>query len=235
MNKLVRYAAVLLFASLVASSTFADEALDALEKKLVAQWSKIESISTKITMSMEMQGMTQKGEGMMEYVKKGDKEMQRMELKSEMTMGGGQTMASSTLTINDGEYTYTLTEMMGQKTAMKSKSDKGQGTLIGGKMFENLKKDNTVTVLPDESVGGKDAHVIKAVPKASGQPGANASKLFFAKDTGMMIQMLSIDPAGKTVMTTSYSDVKINGTIDPARFVFKAPAGVTVMEMPAMP
>ena len=72
MNKLVRYAAVLLFASLVAPSTFADEALDALEKKLVAQWSKIESVSTKISMSMEMQGMSQKGEGVMEAAFDGD-------------------------------------------------------------------------------------------------------------------------------------------------------------------
>ena len=235
MNKLLRCTALLVFASLITPSTFADEALDALEKTLIQKWSKIESLSTKITMSMEMPSMSSKAEGTMEYLKKDGKELQRMELKSEMTLAGGQTMASSTLTINDGEYNYTLTEMMGQKTAMKSKSDKMQGSPFGGKMFETLKKDNTLTVLPDEKVGGQDAHVIKVVPKAAGQPGAKVMQMYFAKDTGMMIQPLGIDPAGKTVMTMSYFDVKINETIDPARFVFKAPAGVTIMEMPAIP
>jgi outer membrane lipoprotein-sorting protein len=238
MNKLVRCAAALVLVSFLAPSTFADEALDALEKKLIEKWSKTESVSAKISMNTEMDmggaKMTSKGEGSMEFQRKGDKQLMRMELATEMVMPG-QTMASTSVTINDGEYNYTVSEMMGQKSAMKSKSDHAQGSPVDDKMFETLKKDNTVTVLPDEKVGGQDAHVIHAVPKAADQPGANTMKMYFAKDTGVMLQMLGIDQAGKTVMTFSYSDVKVNGKIDPARFVFEAPPGVTVMEMPGMP
>jgi outer membrane lipoprotein-sorting protein len=42
--------------------------------------------------------------------------------------------------------------------------------------------------------------------------------------------MMGLDEASMPMMTLTYQDVRINPGIDPSRFVFEAPAGVTMVD-----
>ena len=209
---------------------------EAVEKKLIENWSKVQSLSAKLVMSADMGSEDQKGsakgEGTFEYMLKDGKALFRNEMKMTQEFGGAQKMETSTLTISDGQFAYMLTDGMGQKMAMKRKAGEGGSGNPGGKeVFETLKKDNDLKLLPDDKVDGKDAYVIEAVPKAAEPTGPSTMVFFFHKDTGMMLKMVGKDKSGKQLMTMTYSDVQVNPKINPDRFVFKAPEGVQVMDM----
>jgi outer membrane lipoprotein-sorting protein len=179
---------------------------------------------------MNMQGMSMKSEGTIEYLIQDGKELFRMDMTMKQSMGG-QEMDGSMSTIADGQFVYAVTEMMGQKMAMKQKPDSFQGAVGGKQMFEDMKKSNELKLLPDEKVDGQATFVIEATPKSAGpRPYAN-SKMFFAKDSGIMVKMVGVDTGGNEVMTMKVSDVKRDPKIDADRFVFKAPEGVQVMDM----
>ncbi|GAF73674.1 unnamed protein product, partial [marine sediment metagenome] len=95
----------------------------------------------------------------------------------------------------------------------------------------NMKKNSTLTLLPDEKVEEQAAYVIESKPKSPGPQPMAKSKMFFAKDSGIMIKMVGLDAEGKAIMTMNVKDVKLNPEISPDRFVFKAPEGVEVMDM----
>jgi len=225
---LIAAMALMLCASSVA---VADEKLDAVEKELIKAWEKFESMTADVTMNMNMQGMTNKGTGTFEIDNKGGKDKFRMEMNSEMDMGG-QKMTNTTSTVGDGEFVYSVNEAMGQKTAMKMKPGQGQASApVGRQMFDSLKEQFDLKVLPDETVDGDAAYVLEAKPKQSmGSPIA-MMKMYFVKKHGIMVKMRGMDAAGTEVMTMDYKNVKINPKIDASRFVFKAPEGVQVMDM----
>ena len=224
---LVTLATALLFCC---STSFGGETLESVEKKIVEKWSKLESMSAKMTMEMSQAGASGKSDGTVEYLKRDEKELFRSEMKMTQEMGA-QKMEVSVCMICDGEFAYTSTDMMGQKMVMKQKPDAMQGSPGGKSMFDNLEKINELKSLPDEKVDGKPTFVIEATPKAAGAQPPMKSKLFFAKDTGIMIKMVVLDAEGKSAMTMSYTEVKLNPKIDPGRFVFEAPEGVQIMDM----
>lgn len=209
------------------SAALGGETLETVEKKIIAKWSKLKSMSAKMTMEMKGPAMSGKSDGTVEYLQQDGLELFRIEMKMEQAMGD-QKREISASTICDGKFVYTTSDMMGQKYVMKQKPDAMQVSPGGKLMFESLKKNSELKLLPDKKVDGKAAFVIEASPKAAGgQP----SKLFFAQDTGMMLKMVALDPEGNPAMTMSYTDVKLNPKLDPDRFVFKAPEGVQVMDM----
>ncbi len=214
----------------------AGETLESIEKKISEKWDKVESMSAKMTITTKMGGegmkAESKGQGTFEYISKDGKELQRHEMKVTVSYGEGMTMESSTLMISDGVFLYTLAETMGQKSAAKTKLEDSNFSGSSGKArFQQLRKESNLKLLADEKIGGKDAWVIEASVKTATPGAPSTMKFYFLKDTGMMTKMVVVDSAGATVMTLSFTDVKINVKIDPSRFVFKAPAGVQVIDM----
>lgn len=207
-----------------------DEKLAAVEKELSKVWGNLKSLTADLEMEMTMQGLPTKSKGKVEFVNHPDKELLRMEMKIEIDMGG-QTMESTMSTIYDGEFVYLIKEMMGQTIAVKQKPGAISQSPGGRHMFESLKAQNTLKVLPNEKVDGKDAFVIEATPNSSLPLPVVKLKLFLFKENGVMVKMLGFDSAGKEIVTIRYNDIKINPKIDPDRFVFKAPAGVQVLDM----
>ncbi len=55
--------------------------------------------------------------------------------------------------------------------------------------------------------------------------------MYFEKATGMMVKMVGKDSAGKVMMETLTTDLKVNSSISADRFVFNAPEGVQVIDM----
>lgn len=213
----------------------AEPTLEQIEKDLTKKWEKVESLSSKMKMVGDMQGMTMKAEGTMEYMKKDDKELLRVEMEMTMNSPQGEQKMPST-SISDGEFVYTLTEMMGQQMAMKQKISAMNGAAGGAQMFEQLREQFELKALSSETVDGKDVYVLEGTSKQqSMQNPFKKARFYFATDTGMFLKMSGFDDTGKEVMTMSYSDVKVNPKLDPERFVFKAPEGVQVMDMTNMP
>ena len=77
------------------SAAVADEKLDALEKEIAAKWKKVESMTAKMETTMEMDQGAMKMNHVMkatvEFLRKGDKMLSRIEGEVEMVMDmGGQ-------------------------------------------------------------------------------------------------------------------------------------------------
>lgn len=214
----------------------ADE-FEAIEKKLQAGWEKQKSITAKMQMTSHMEMgtavMDGKGDGSFEYLRQGEKVFSRLEMNNAMTqkMGDQETKTQQTvLTIIDGEYAYTLTDMMGQKMAMKTNIDPKM-TNNPGAMFEEFRQNYELKLLPEETLDGQKTFVIEATPKDKAQnPMMSRMVFYFLQDTGFMVKIVAYGVDGKPVQTVLYTDIKFNVDIAPNRFVFKAPEGVQIMD-----
>lgn len=228
-----------------AASVCAAETLEEAQKKIAEALGKHKTmqVKTKFTQDFKSEAFRMKssGESQTEYRKKSDKVYQsRVEtrMKGVREMGGKEEKDDSTiLQIVDGEFSYVLTETAGQKTAMKQKLNPKTDVnpFDAAALFKLQEKDFAMKLLPDETIGGKAAYVIEATPKKA-QEGQPFSRMvnWYDKKTGIALKSVSYDKAGKEVMTSVATDVKLDGDIPDARFVFKAPAGVEVIDMTKM-
>ena len=225
---------------IAAGPVLAGETLESVEKKIVEQWEKHRSVSAEfaLTQKMEMGGakIGSTTKGTYEHLKDGDRQLYRMDMTTNTVQDfGGQTMKSSSkaMVIDDGEFQYVLTEVqqMPEPMAVKTKSDP---TKVGGSvkaMFDSLRKEYDLKLMPDKTVDGESVYVIQGIPKATGPASWAKSIYHFRKDVGMPVKMVYLDKDGKVVQTLTYTDIKLNPKIDRDRFVFKAPEGVQVMDM----
>lgn len=237
-TRLAGYALVI--AGLIGGASRA-ETIEEIEKKLTETYAKVTSYTAKVTVDMNMDTgdgnrTTSKSESTMEWMRKGDKVFMRADSKTSMTTNyGGQEMKMDNVstTICDGEFLYSVSEMMGQKSAVKMAYDpKAAGDVTG--MFKTLREQAELKVLPDEKVGDEDCYVIESTPKSAGaspMPGGGAMRMYFSKKTGMNLKAVALDDKGKPFSTTLTTDIKIGASIAADRFVFKAPEGVQVMDM----
>jgi outer membrane lipoprotein-sorting protein len=221
----------------LALPAWAEETIDSVEKKLAEAAGKIKAISYKMTAVTDMtfEGGSSKSESvtLYEIQKAGEKFKCRSDTKtSSVTKAAGQEtkMDSTTLIVCDGEFTYTLSEMMGQKMAEKNKLDPAQDGLNLKSTFAMLRKDYNLKVLPDEKADGRDCFVIEAAPKDASSAGTKLV-YHFAKDAGFLMKYVAYGKDGKPTTTMTTADVKLDPTFPPDRFAFKAPAGVEVKDM----
>jgi outer membrane lipoprotein-sorting protein len=143
----------------------------------------------------------------------------------------GQETRSETAmtTICDGQYSYTIMDHQGQKSAVKSEAN----PMVSGEIepvFDSLREHYTLEALPDEKVSGYDCYVVQATAVSAQNPMAR-HVYYFAKDLAVAIKTKTYDASGNVVMSLDTSDIKTNEEIDPERFVFKAPPGVEVQDM----
>ena len=222
------------------TGAWAEETLEQIEKKLNAAHEKLDAYSSDMqtiqNMTFPQGSMKTDIKGKMEWLRKGDKIMFRMEQKGQSAQNfGGQEMKQDvdTLMISDGEFMYTVNKMMGQTQAMKMKADpkmSGETT----KMFEALKTQGEVTVLPSEKFDGADCYCVQVVMAANPGNPMSKQKIWFRKDIGMMSKWVAFNDKDETVMTTTNTNIKVGAKIDEARFVFTAPEGVQVQDLSAM-
>jgi outer membrane lipoprotein-sorting protein len=244
-----RMACVAWLAALALPLTAAAEDLSVIQKKIADAWSGTKSISAKVTKKLEQNmpngnRMRSDGTGTYEMLREGDKVKFRMEATVDTGVKIKDSekdfkISSSSLVIDDGEYLYNMQTQMGKPNASREKSDTAKRDPAANDrkaMFETLAKENDVKALPDERVSGVDCYRIEATAKSARGAGLPAKSIFaFAKESGMLMQVKNFNDKGEDIGFETYSDVKINEKIDPQRFVFKAPDGVTVKERGAAP
>jgi outer membrane lipoprotein-sorting protein len=214
------------------------QSVDEVEKKLVDAHAKIKSYTskTKTTQNFDMGGgnkMSSDYSGTVEWKRVGDKSKFRTEMKGATVQSIGGTenkMDVSVLMVSDGDALYTLSEQMGQKMATKQKPD---STMTGDPklLFEKVKAENDIKVLPDEKVEGMSTVVLEVTPKAADQSPVAKSLMYFDKETGINVKVVGKDKDGKEVFVNTVSDIKMNTDIADDRFAFTAPEGVQVMDM----
>jgi outer membrane lipoprotein-sorting protein len=231
-----RYTPVLVLTAILSIAPLAlAEDLEQVEQKIISAAEKVKSCQADLTMltTMDRPQMTMKseGKGRFEFQLKDGKPLARTELKMVTTTtaaGQENQMESDTLSITDGEYSWVLADQMGQKMAIKRKLDEAAVGVASKAMFDALREHFNLKRLDDAKCDGRDVYVIEATPK---QPGATGKQLYYYdKDTGMLLKSEVFTPDGKLLSTTKITNYKVNVPIDPKRFVFMVPDGVTVMD-----
>ncbi|HIJ72539.1 MAG TPA: outer membrane lipoprotein carrier protein LolA [Candidatus Hydrogenedentes bacterium] len=239
MTRYILTAALVLTASLGPRAAVAEETLESVEAKLLELWAELDSYAAKldITMTMEQGTMTMKGTGagIIEVLVKGDNTLYRSEVTMTMAMGG-QTMEVETLTVYDGEFVFTESEMFGQKMVMKASQSQqpGPALAIGKKALEEMHKFE-VALKPEERIGETPTYVIEMTPKADSFDPARAKlgkiRSYIDKETGVQIRTTVFDKAGKEMINETLSEVKINPELDEGRFAYEPPEGAQVRDM----
>lgn len=231
--------AVVLVASV--STAGADEQLDALEKRISAGWKRVNSMTAKMTMTMEMEQPAAKTKttinATVEFLRRGEKMLSRTEGEMTMTMdmGGKENITKVPfLAISDGEFTRSLIEQMGQKRCIKAKAD--QNTLTGEAMFKNLREQFELTMGDDQEIDGEKCWVVYGKPKTPAQPGQPVRMACYIRQKdAATVQLLGYDASDKQVTATTYRDIKFNEKLDPKRFEFEVPEGVQVIDRTNVP
>ena len=235
-----RVRSALLVALFAAAPVLAGDTLETAEKQIVEKNEKFKTLSAKMTTTFDVDGpmgkMSGKAEGTLEYAKHADKMKCRLETRVNIQQGGegGMAMEQSVLMVCDGEFVYQLSEMMGMKQAVKLKPDAAQLDFAARMILDKLKKEADLKLLADEVVDGAQTFTIEATLKTP-KPQIPITKqtLYFSKENGVLLKEVDQDKDGKPLQTTTFSEIKLDSDIKPDRFEFKAPEGVTVVDMTA--
>lgn len=229
-----------LAAALLVGSAARAETLEEVKKQLGEKFAGHKTVQYKVKMQSDqsVMGMSMKStvDAIGAMARKGDKVLSRVEQESVSIRKMGdeeQKTESKSLTISDGEYTYTLMENTGQQQAVKQKIDpETQASMFDpAKMLEQFEEAYLLKLLPAESVNGKPAHVIEMTPKDENmREYMGRSVLYFDQESGLGVKTLTYNNDGKVTGTTEMTDIKINADVSPDMFVFKAPPGVEVVE-----
>jgi outer membrane lipoprotein-sorting protein len=249
MNRSLGVGASILLSCLSISVSGA-ETLEQVEKKLADVSMKVNSLTAKQSMVMEQENdqfkISSKSTGTIEYLRRGKELYMRVETKtSSVTKAGGQDikMEQTTLIVWDGHYAYTLMQVMGRKSVIKMEIPAGQGSFGNEQFFKELRKEHVLTLLPSEKLDGQECYVLESVPKYTARPVEGSegesqeesiiskTRYYLRQDTGIIVKTVLHDENGKPLTTMTLSDVKLNPSINPDRFVFNAPEGVEITDM----
>lgn len=171
----------------------------------------------------------------LQAMRKGDKWLYRSEgkTKSTTTMSGQETKQDITmLMVQDGQFSWILTDMGTQKTCMKNVANSDFNVLMDKKTWDEMNKTFNFKLIGDESQDGKACWAVEATPKDATKTGnLGKTMTWYDKSTGVAIKSVAKDDKGKVMSTSVTTDVKIDASIPEDRFTFKAPEGVQVMDM----
>ena len=226
------------------ASAAEEQTIDSVAEKIAAAWENVHSYTAHMTadgnIPLGLVSVTTAATGSVEYMAIDDKPHFRMEIVNKMggnmpLMGDG--MEQKVLSVFNGEIVYSEMEAMGRKQYTKAtpKSDDGQSPVGGKNLVENIRKRGEVTLLPDEEVNGIDTFVLEVKPDNAGQQKgpikAELIRFYVAKDSGIQVRSILMDAEGTALLSTNYSEIKVNPELDPARFVYTPPPGVEVIDM----
>ncbi len=231
--------AVMLAAAFVAVSNgpVRAESADEIKKQIHAKVSKLKTISYKMKSVSETTdpNLSTKSttEGTLEYMRKGDKILSRMEMtsKSIMVMGGNETKTDSKMIIvDDGEFIYNYSEAADSKHVIKQKRDQSNSEAVFNpeKGFKDTEKMYAYKALPDETVDGKPCWTLEMTPTDPSLAYIGKSVTCYDKATGMVLKSTTYDPKGKVTTSMTITDLKVDADIPAERFKFTPPPGVEV-------
>jgi outer membrane lipoprotein-sorting protein len=221
------------------------QSLEDVEKKIADAMAKHKTVQyeSKFTQDTKTQDfeMTASGTSTVAYKKTGENGyLSRTEFKQKSkTKAKGQperTDEMTSLMISDGKFSYALTTSGQQKQAFKNKIDPQNDVspFDAAALFKIQHKASTLKLLPDETIDGHSCYVIETTPKSTEENPTYAKMVtHYDKKTGLSLKSVCFDKAGKIVMSSETTDFKVDADIPADQFVFKAPAGVEVIDASA--
>lgn len=222
-----------------ASAVLAEDTVDSIEKAVVDQWDKLNSMSATLAISADfpmnivaalMTNTAPSPEnkavgklaaiGAVDYVKKEGKVCSRLDLAASLN----EVLKARGLFVYDGTTANVEYEFF-NKINHHTIEPKDMVPPGGKALFDALKENLNLAVQPPEKVNDKDAYVLDAVLK-SPDPKIPVSKLrlYFAKDSGVLLKGVVFDTQGAPFGTLSVNDIKLNPTIAADRFGYVPPA-----------
>lgn len=235
---MIRLPFVLTIAAAILARSASADTLESVEKKIAERSKSVTSLTAVMKAVIHANGPGYKSrsvmEGSYEYAVKADNTLYRSETTTTThTEAAGQTttMKATTLAISDGQYACSLTEANGQKTATRTRMVKTPAD-----PFSSYRGTHKLRLLPDETLNGQPTWVIEAVPKTLSSPTSKErTVVWFDQGTGWMVKTVSYDATGTPATTMTYTNLKTGVPIKENRFEFKAPPGVTVMDITGKP
>jgi len=239
MLRTITTAYLCLTAGLLAASARAEMTVEEAEKVLVENFKTLRSYKAKVASREAIdfgEGKTLRSEvsGTVEWVRKDGKLFYRSDADSSsvQTFNNMETPThSKTTMIADGEFFYTLSEVMGQSQATKQMP---HPSLVAdpASMLKSLREEHEIKLAPkDEMIEGAPCFVFEVRPKKPEDSQMVKMMIYFRKDIGLSIKTVGFDKSDAIVYTTRHSEIKNNIEINPDRFVFTLPDGVKLVDM----
>ncbi len=219
------------------------ESLDEVEPKLMKAHAGLQSYTARLkhVENVPLTGtdfMASDVDGTIEWMRKDELFLYRLEISGTSTQkfGPNETKAEQTSTlVSDGKMFYTLAEQMGQKRFIKQKADT---SIIGDirSVLDTVRAENNFKLTADDKVDDADCYVIEVTPKTppTDDNPIHTTLIYFRKDNGLNVRVLSRNKAGKDVFDNTLLKLKTNVSIDASRFVLLPPPDVEVTDLTAI-
>ncbi len=137
------------------------------------------------------------------------------------------TTASDSTTIGDGTYQYSVSTVESGTEVTKYKQS--PMLCIGGLASMQLFFERyEIRRLADSTYEGQDVFIFEAIARTK-RP--RRAVVTISKKYGILLKRDSYDNEGTLRSSLMYDDIKINGDIDPKKFVFVPPPGVPIQDM----
>lgn len=212
-------------------------------RKLLDAWDHVQMASAKVDMLLDdaagMEGDT-KGEGRYDFLKDNGRTSIRFKLTNLLRIKSPEEGDNSTywtaerlIFVTDGAVLHRSIEQSGHTTATKVKYDPDDILQVGGRhLFDALQRVNRLSLLPDQTLQGKDVYVIEA----ESLDDDSKSIHYFEKETGIRLKMVEKDQSGGDYLAITLSEVDLSPQFEPDHFTFTPPEEVErVDETPGTP
>lgn len=232
----------LIFSAVLVTASPASETLESIEQKAKENWLKVKSLSATTRLESERiypdRNIKKLTTGNYFFLRDEEgREMVRQELETnqdtEMTLGKDKPMTTipnseKRTMVSDGRKVRMMSEgMRGNKAGIMF--HKGSGIVIGGvQLFESIRKESEVQVLPDSRFEGREAWAVQAVQ----HKGYQKTTYLIDKEWGFLLQRVAYsakdaDDVPATTYTISKFQVNANDVV-PGQFKFEFPPGMEV-------
>lgn len=135
------------------------------------------------------------------------------------------------VTSYDGEFVYTITNMMGQTMVTRSTNPDEASVPVGEEMWNRMAADNTLTYAGEGEVDGVAVDFVRAVANDAANATSDAATYAFRKDNALVIraEIETGDEAGTVVMTASNYNLAAN--LEESDFEVELPVGATIIDV----
>lgn len=227
---------VVLFAGCCVTGARAADTIQAVEKELLQKWQQVDSMIAKIERHRELRTpdgtVRKRAAGTYEFLKLDGRLVYRVDMSSRTTnyLKGNDTMLDvDVVSIHDGQFVYTVTEIEGETSAVKTTPTAAPNFDLKWS-FAEMHKDHVLTLNKDADIEGEPVYVIQAKPMDR-KTFIDRQLYYYSKETGALLKTETIDNDRRVIIMTEYTDIKINVGIPAERFVFHAPPGVRVTDL----
>lgn len=207
-----------------------------LEKQLDRLWAAHKSISAQLVTSVFLDfgelSATSKGEGRFELLRDGNDTLVRIEQTSTTTtrQKDRETRTQQQLlTVIDARHTYVLSDVAGQRMALKSLRDP-QLFNQPSAVLEILRKDYDLTLQPADQLNGRKVVVIEGATRARPLREPVRVTAAFDEATGVLVRLVYLGVDSRPIQAIAYTDLKVDEDLARDRFTFNPPDGVPVVD-----